>query len=46
MYAYWGEKDKAIIWLELALDNRDGSLLEILYEPQFKSLYGDPQVCV
>ncbi|WP_394336285.1 hypothetical protein [Arenibacter echinorum] len=42
MYACWGEKDKAIIWLELALDNRDASLLEILNESQFKSLFGDP----
>jgi len=43
VYAYRGEKDEAFKWLELAFDNRDSSLLEILNYPELKSLYGDPR---
>jgi tetratricopeptide (TPR) repeat protein len=43
VYAHRGEKDEAFKWLELALENKDGSLLEILNYPEFKSLYGDPR---
>ena len=28
--------------MELAIEHRDASLLEILHDPQFRSLYGDP----
>jgi len=43
VYAYRGETDAAFKWLELAFDNKDYSLLEILNYPEFKSLYGDPR---
>lgn len=43
VYAFRGETDAAFKWLELAYDNRDASLLEILNYPEFKSLYGDPR---
>jgi len=41
VYAFRGEADEAFKWLELAYDNRDASLLEILNYPGFKNLYGD-----
>jgi TolB-like protein len=41
VYAYMGEKDEAFKWLDLALDNKDGALLEILNYPEFENLWGD-----
>ncbi|RXJ52488.1 TPR end-of-group domain-containing protein [Gelidibacter gilvus] len=42
-FAFRGEKDEAFKWLELAFDNRDASLLEILNYPSMKNLWGDPR---
>ncbi|RXJ52485.1 tetratricopeptide repeat protein [Gelidibacter gilvus] len=41
VYALRGEKDEAFKWLELAFDNKDISLLEILNYPSMKNLWGD-----
>lgn len=41
VYAFSGEKDEAFKWLELAFENKDASLLEILSYPQMKNLWGD-----
>ncbi|MEO6346398.1 MAG: hypothetical protein ABIO60_00680 [Aquaticitalea sp.] len=43
VYAFRGEKDEAFKWLNLAFDNKDGSLLEILDYPEMKNLWGDPR---
>jgi hypothetical protein len=43
VYAFRGEKDNAFKWLELAYENKDVSLLEILNYPEFESLWGDPR---
>ena len=43
VYAYRGEKDNAFKWLELAYDNKDASLLEILNYPEMENLWGDPR---
>lgn len=43
VYAYRGEKDNAFKWLELALENKDSSLLEILNYPAMQNLWGDPR---
>jgi TolB-like protein/tetratricopeptide (TPR) repeat protein len=43
VYAFRGEKDAAFKWLELAYDQKDGSLLEILKYPEMKKLWGDPR---
>jgi TolB-like protein/class 3 adenylate cyclase len=43
VYAFRGERDEAFKWLEIAYDNRDGSLLEILKYPEMKKLWGDPR---
>jgi len=43
VYAYRGEKDEAFKWLELAYENKDGSLFEILNSPSFENLWGDPR---
>ena len=43
VYAYRGENDEAFEWLELAFDNKDGALLEILNYPEFENLWGDPR---
>src|SRR5699024_10647071 len=41
VYAFRGEKDEAFKWLELALENGDSSLLEILNYPSMQNLWGD-----
>jgi tetratricopeptide (TPR) repeat protein len=43
VYAFRGEKDEAFKWLELAYDNKDASLLEILNYPEMENLWGDPR---
>jgi len=43
VYAFRSEKDEAFKWLNLAYENRDGSVLEILNYPEFENLWGDPR---
>ncbi len=43
LYAFRGEKDNAFKWLELAYDNKDASVLEILNYPEMENLWGDPR---
>jgi TolB-like protein len=43
VYAFRGEKDEAFKWLELAFENKDISLLEILNYPEMENLWGDPR---
>jgi len=43
VYAFRGEIDEAFKWLELAYENRDGSMLEILNYPEMENLWGDPR---
>src|SRR5690606_7535814 len=43
VYAFRGENDEAFKWLELAFQNKDSSLLEILNSPSMKNLWGDPR---
>ncbi len=43
VYAFRGEKEEAFKWLNLAFDNKDGSLLEILNYPEMENLWGDPR---
>ncbi len=41
VYACRGEKEEAFKWLELALENKDASLMEILNYPEFKIMHDD-----
>ena len=43
VYAFRGEKDEAFKWLDLAYENKDASLLEILNYPEMENLWGDPR---
>ncbi len=43
VYAFRGDKDNAFKWLDLAFEQRDGSLLEILNYPEMETLWGDPR---
>ncbi len=43
VYAYRDEKDRAFKWLELAYDNKDGTLFANLNLPEFENLWGDPR---
>jgi len=43
VYAFRGEKDEAFKWLDLALENKDITLLEILNFPSMQNLWGDPR---
>lgn len=43
VYAFRKEKDEAFKWLDLAYEQRDGSLLEILNYPEMENLWGDPR---
>lgn len=43
VYALRGEKDEAFKWLELALENRDSAIQQILNYPSMKNLWGDPR---
>lgn len=42
-YAYLGNHDLALQWLEKAYEQRDASLVEIVGEPLLKNLAGDPR---
>jgi len=42
-YAYAGDKDRAMLWLERAYDQKDGGLVDIVGEPLLKNLWGDPR---
>ncbi len=43
VYAFRKNKDEAFKWLDLAFENKDGSLLEILNNPEMENLWGDPR---
>lgn len=43
VYAFRGEKTEAFKWLDIALEHKDASLLEILSYPQMQNLWGDPR---
>lgn len=43
VYAFRGEKNQAFKWLDLALENKDITLLEILNFPSMQNLWGDPR---
>ena len=42
-YAYRGDHDLALQWLERAYEQKDPSLIEIVGEPLFKSMADDPR---
>ena len=42
-YAYRGDRELAFQWLDRARLQRDSSLVEIVGEPLFKNLFGDPR---
>jgi TolB-like protein/Tfp pilus assembly protein PilF len=42
-YAYRGDRDLAFQWLDRAYLQRDSSLVEIVGDPLFKNLFGDPR---
>jgi len=41
VYAYKGDKNNAFRWLEVAYENKDSVLLEVLNYPEMKNLWGD-----
>ena len=43
VYAWQGDVDKAISWLERAIEQRDSSMTDILTEPLLSSLRDDPR---
>jgi tetratricopeptide (TPR) repeat protein len=43
VYAFRKNKNEAFKWLDLAFENKDGSLLEILNYPEMENLWGDPR---
>jgi len=43
MYAYGGERDKAIAWLQRAYETRDQGMATLKYAPMWDSLRGDPR---
>ena len=42
-YAYRGDHDLALEWLERAYKQKDADLVEIVGEPLFKSIADDPR---
>ncbi len=42
-YAFRGDADKAFEWLDKAVQYQDGGLSEIVYEPLFDKVRGDPR---
>jgi eukaryotic-like serine/threonine-protein kinase len=44
LYAYAGERDKAIEWLENACDGRDSQLMYLAWHMEWDSLRADPRV--
>jgi hypothetical protein len=43
-YAQRGDRDLAMHWLDRAYETRDSTLSEIVGEPLFKNLAGDPRI--
>jgi TolB-like protein/predicted Zn-dependent protease len=43
VYAYRGDRDRALEWLEMAYEQKNSGLLEIVGEPLFRKLCGDPR---
>ena len=43
VYAFRGEIDQALDWLDQAYDNRDPGLAQMLLEPLFANLHDDPR---
>ncbi len=42
-YAYGGDRDRALEWLERAYEQKNSGLLELVGEPLFRTLCGDPR---
>ena len=42
-YAYRGDKERALDWLDRAYRNRDSSIMNVIDEPLLKSLADDPR---
>jgi hypothetical protein len=42
-YAYRGHRDRAFEWLEKAYEQKNSGLLEIVGQPLFRNLCGDPR---
>ena len=42
-YAWRGEQDRALEWLERAVKQRDGGLVNIKVDPMLQRLHGDPR---
>jgi serine/threonine protein kinase len=42
-YARVGDKEKALEWLQKSYEERDGNITLVKYDPDFKSLRGDPR---
>jgi hypothetical protein len=43
IYAWRGEKDQALAWLDRAYAQRDGGLATVEYDPLLASLRADPR---
>jgi len=41
VYAWRGEKDKAVEWLQIAFDQHDTGILSLLIEPLMHGLHHD-----
>ena len=42
-YAYRGDRNRALEWLEKAYEQKNSGLLEIVGQPLFRNLCGDPR---
>jgi hypothetical protein len=42
-YAFRGDRDQAMVWLERAYEARDGDMFFIKGDPQLRSLESDPR---
>jgi tetratricopeptide (TPR) repeat protein len=42
-YAYRGDHEQALAWLDRAYRQKDPTLIELVGEPLFKTLYDDPR---
>ncbi len=43
VFAWRGERDRAFVWLERAVKQRDGGLINVKVDPAFRGLRGDPR---
>ena len=43
VYAWRGERDKALKWLQISLDNHDTGMLSLLIDPLLRGLHHDPR---